>query len=91
MYQQILDDSCVSRSTGDTWAHFAISPIAVKVIMRLFKLTALATLVGAGAYVTTLAIVPPKKSVAAGPPTELFSLEILRLAKSAPEGAYDAH
>ena len=59
--------------------------------MRLFKFAALAILIGVGAYAASLAIVPPKKSVAAGPPVELFSVEILRLSKNAPEGSYDAH
>ena len=59
--------------------------------MRLFKFAALAILIGVGAYATSLAIFPPKKSVAAGPPAELFSVEILRLSKNSPEGSYDAH
>ena len=63
----------------------------MEVFMRMFKYSALAILVGAGAYAATLAIVPPKKSVAAGPAAELFSSEIMRLAKNAPDGAYDAH
>ena len=64
---------------------------SMEMFMRMFKYSALAILIGAGAYATTLAIVPPKKSVAAAPAAELFSSEITRLAKNAPEGAYDAH
>ena len=59
--------------------------------MRSFKFAALAVLVASVAYVASLAIIPPKQSIAAYPSKELFSLEILRLAKEAPSGSYDAH
>jgi hypothetical protein len=63
----------------------------MEVIMRLFKFAAIAVLIGVSAYATSLAIIPPKKSVAAAPATELFSVEISRLAKNSPEASYDAH
>lgn len=59
--------------------------------MRYLKLSGLAVIVAVGAYAATLALVPPRKSAAGGRSGQLFSVEIMRLAKDSPAASYDAH
>jgi len=59
--------------------------------MRSLKFAGIVAIVAFAAYAVSLSIVPPKKSVAAGPAKTLFSLEIAKLAKEAPQASYDAN
>ena len=59
--------------------------------MRSFKFAGVVALLAAAAYVVSLGIVPPKKSVAGGQASTLFYLEIAKLAKDPPQATYDAN